>query len=93
MMDDVRTEWEARAAEVFELRGMYRPEGTGVSPEMPLGRGERQGAGGLVFFVVVLFGLACGSLGQSGNFSCLMAPAGPWELAFFVLASGLIFRA
>ena len=21
---------------------------------------------------------------QSGNFSCLMAPAGPWELAFFL---------
>ena len=30
---------------------------------------------------------------QSGDFPCLMAPAGPWELAFFVLASGLIFRA
>ena len=29
---------------------------------------------------------------QSGNPPCLMAPAGPWELAFF-LASGLIFRA
>ena len=29
---------------------------------------------------------------QGGNFSCFMAPAGPWELTFF-LALGLIFRA
>jgi len=28
---------------------------------------------------------------QSGNFSCLMAPAGPWELAFFCFGVGTYF--
>ena len=28
---------------------------------------------------------------QSGNFSCLMAPAGPWELAFLFWRRGLFF--
>ena len=30
--------------------------------------------------------------GQSGNFSCFMAPAGPWEMAFGVCRTGFFLE-